>query len=624
MPSRGERGQALPLAAVGIFIMCLGVLATLNLGQAVHQKIKLQNTADSAAYTLATMEARTFNYIALLNRTQIAHYNLAMVVQSYITWAGFQLAVMGQAVDSLRTLANVFDAALQQLQGCRSSHDYGPRCEYFYGRPVQAQINIALALAEQSRKTALTAYQQAATIGHQIVEAMAIFNSKAVWQSQFIRAAMINAHLLTGMQNHIQKMDPDLSFTEGKSTLLNWLVNSALNSIEYYQAFDRSAGVNPFVYSLFRDIPQLASQDFFIKSNEGGQQAAGDNDAAEAYKVMSELIHAGRPWFVADRRATISFNRVRFIDLKGFKQGATEFTSRGQMNGAEVSAIREEDNYPVGTFLSSDDFLRSASATNTGGIAQITWQAGKPLGDAIAAYEKEGKHLRYDPGSGSGLIHFQGDSTTVQKPTSAQGFALGPTPHSPKVEGHADWPGFAPFFKFNARADRTADYNQPSTWIFLNKHHEDFQTDGESHASGRAPWYANFSWSHGTEQASLDTTIGGPRNSYLFEGLTVVSRGMAYYHRPREYKKAHRDDDAGVHVPAKSKGGWTEHPNFFNPFWRARLAPIGQKLQAFWDRWVSSRIGSSSEDAAVQTAVNILRNAQMDLITAAISALVTH
>ena len=51
--ARDERGQALPLAAVGILMMCLGVIVTLNLGQAVHEKIRLQNNADAAAYSLA-------------------------------------------------------------------------------------------------------------------------------------------------------------------------------------------------------------------------------------------------------------------------------------------------------------------------------------------------------------------------------------------------------------------------------------------------------------------------------------------------------------------------------------------------------------------------------------------
>ncbi len=39
------------------------------------------------------------------------------------------------------------------------------------------------------------------------------------------------------------------------------------------------------------------------------------------------------------------------------------------------------------------------------------------------------------------------------------------------------------------------------------------------------------------------------------EGLNVISRGQTYYHRP---------------------GNWAEQPNFFNPYWRPRLASVYQ------------------------------------------------
>ncbi len=37
--------------------------------------------------------------------------------------------------------------------------------------------------------------------------------------------------------------------------------------------------------------------------------------------------------------------------------------------------------------------------------------------------------------------------------------------------------------------------------------------------------------------------------------MNVISRGQTYYHRP---------------------GNWAEHPNFFNPYWRPRLASVYQ------------------------------------------------
>ena len=41
----------------------------------------------------------------------------------------------------------------------------------------------------------------------------------------------------------------------------------------------------------------------------------------------------------------------------------------------------------------------------------------------------------------------------------------------------------------------------------------------------------------------------------LYEGMTVLSRGQTYYHRP---------------------GNWAEQPNFFNPYWKPRLASVWQ------------------------------------------------
>jgi hypothetical protein len=42
-------------------------------------------------------------------------------------------------------------------------------------------------------------------------------------------------------------------------------------------------------------------------------------------------------------------------------------------------------------------------------------------------------------------------------------------------------------------------------------------------------------------------------------GMVALARGQAYYHRP---------------------GNWTEQPNFFNPYWRPRLASVSQGLEA--------------------------------------------
>ena len=49
-----------------------------------------------------------------------------------------------------------------------------------------------------------------------------------------------------------------------------------------------------------------------------------------------------------------------------------------------------------------------------------------------------------------------------------------------------------------------------------------------------------------------------------------MSRARVYYHRP---------------------DNWNEHPNFFNPYWRAQLAPIAPKLSSL----LTSTLGLDSE-----------------------------
>ena len=51
---------------------------------------------------------------------------------------------------------------------------------------------------------------------------------------------------------------------------------------------------------------------------------------------------------------------------------------------------------------------------------------------------------------------------------------------------------------------------------------------------------------------------------------------------------------------------------------------FGQKLQNFWDKYVTQKITSNSENQVIRGLVNLLRNAQMDLFTAVITGLITH
>jgi putative Flp pilus-assembly TadE/G-like protein len=99
---RSEEGQALVLAAVFGLVLMLCVLATVNLGRTVYDKIQLQAAADSAAYSEAALEARVMNFTAFTNRAMVVHYASMMAATSYLTWLHFVWAGLKPLLQVLR------------------------------------------------------------------------------------------------------------------------------------------------------------------------------------------------------------------------------------------------------------------------------------------------------------------------------------------------------------------------------------------------------------------------------------------------------------------------------------------------------------------------------------------
>ena len=599
---RGQRGQALPLGALGLLIMALAVIMTLNLGQAVHEKIRLQNSADAAAYSLAAMEARAFNFIALLNRTQIVHYNTAMALQSYLSYAGYCLAMFGTVKDLLVDLSLAIETGTKFPTPANI-----PYVAIFPVFKVMAQVaHIIYTVIDKVYE-----FLHLGTIP--TIEAMGIFNKAAIWQMQFIRALQINAHLITGMQDFVIKNDPAMTYT-GTNQMYNIMLNQVLNSLEFRQTFDRGAGLNPF---------WLDSIILGYKDMRAYKPNPTDEKVEDAQKIMAEIANSSRSNKNIYNRSLAGFGLTSWVvaSIMGKKMGQTRFVSKGQKAAPQVEEIRTEKEYPVGDTLASDDFLSMSFGYAFAGIAGVVIQGGSKVGDGIVASKEKNdrKHYKY-VGSGGG--------TTGGAP---EGFASlvvifpFPTGNIKRTfkknddQDHA-WPGLAPYFKFNPSSERNSDFNQPSTWIFLNKHHSAFQSGSGSR--GR-PWHYNFTWKNsggsanagiskegekigGAEyksEVSLDTTIGGARNHFLLEGLNVISRGMVYYHRP---------------------GEWGENPNLFNPFWRARLAPVGAKLMNVWDRFLGSKITTSSDSRVAKMVVNFVRNFVSDVFLRTVTGVMTH
>ncbi|MFL5320958.1 MAG: hypothetical protein ACJ790_14945 [Myxococcaceae bacterium] len=69
---KAQRGQAMVLSALSMFLLALMMILSFNVGHAVHEKIRLQQHSDAQAYSMAVVEARALNYFAVSNRALAA------------------------------------------------------------------------------------------------------------------------------------------------------------------------------------------------------------------------------------------------------------------------------------------------------------------------------------------------------------------------------------------------------------------------------------------------------------------------------------------------------------------------------------------------------------------------
>ncbi|OGA24042.1 MAG: hypothetical protein A3I02_14805 [Betaproteobacteria bacterium RIFCSPLOWO2_02_FULL_67_26] len=85
LPAR-QRGQALIFIGITTVIVLLGVILLYNVAQLTTQKMKLQNTADAAAYSGVLLEARDYNFSAYANRAMIANQVTVAQLIGTISW----------------------------------------------------------------------------------------------------------------------------------------------------------------------------------------------------------------------------------------------------------------------------------------------------------------------------------------------------------------------------------------------------------------------------------------------------------------------------------------------------------------------------------------------------------
>src|SRR5215217_5464994 len=203
-----QEGQALILAALMVLVMSIAVLTTVNIGHTVHERVRLQNTSDAAAYSMAAMEARAFNFYAYANRTQVSHYVSAMMWQSLLSLIYFTEAFFTDMYGFMRTLSpcggdgNVFwDVACPIIELIP-----------YIGQVIKA-IDTVIDLFRkmlEGFQSVLNGLNPDKIVGRWVIPAHRTLNAVLFSASQGVMMAT-SSHVMQTVHSLIQENDPDLS-----------------------------------------------------------------------------------------------------------------------------------------------------------------------------------------------------------------------------------------------------------------------------------------------------------------------------------------------------------------------------------------------------------------------------
>ncbi|MEE2836056.1 MAG: pilus assembly protein TadG-related protein [Myxococcota bacterium] len=522
---RARRGQSLVLAAVACLGLALGVLATVQMGRAVHQRIHVQNVADSAAYSVAAAQARAYNFWAFSNRAQITHYNAMMGLQAYASYLQF----MPYALASLSDTVYEASSVTAGFSCCFLIHGWGCGCRITLSGPrdlIPSLCRIALSARDamrNQRQLFERMHDVAATLDPLLAN---LRRTLEVANRTLVPAA--NAAMFQSAQDYIQ---------QGRRRLV--------------REMDDRVNAEPVAQGIDFLLDRM-NQTAFAATVEPTAMALAPraNNGEASRRIMAELANASRyDELVTNRRARGLFLGLQSsLLIGGETAGQTKLISQGRISNNASHPVPEitgnafdESIAPVGDYLASEDTFRYG--VPTWNFLMGEFRSTGDFGSYVVAGPGDRKLKKWDPNpSWQTICWGRLYGISARRGNNYDADESGPS-----------FDGIAPYMRFAARATAEQDFGQPSVYTFANKAARHIDRDGRS---GPA---LDFRLDTADRQNVRFNSRIGAEGGLLGQltGVNAVARALTYYHRP---------------------GNWAEHPNFFNPFWRAKLAPIGQRF----------------------------------------------
>ncbi|HSP81834.1 MAG TPA: pilus assembly protein TadG-related protein [Myxococcaceae bacterium] len=629
-----QEGQALVLACLLMLILSIALITTVNIGHSVHERIRLQNTADAAAYSTAAMEARAFNFYAFTNRTQVSHYVSAMMWQSLNSFLFFVQAFLTDIYGFMRTIGPCFPSDSREglwkvlcavLDNLPYINVIMKALDTIYTvlrgmlllmKPVMEPIDQILGrVVVPAHRMLNSVMAGAATTVMLSTSTYVLGTSNAIIQANDPNVDALVPQTLAGLINqclfnrtHFKEangtpfspvnpfgaLDPRERREESKVARAKRSMAGITNATRY--PCDSDGGVCPDTMVTDRRLGSLLPIPGWLKPLEGwlnslpkwgqtrfltyrlgygGMEATRGRDSKGRNKIrewrdlpntpmgmlaQGDVLGADDPYYIKLGPRSLVVIRNPFHCPKE-RSSSDKRTWRDCWGDP-----REEKNDTLKTSIwaMSDTDLRQGG---------IHWRVVFP-GEAseredrdVGLYESEPCLRRIFGKCVFRMSVYVANVRIDPRDRNHTWKGLAPFPHFEPGDYARDCArGFGESPSIQRMAEREDDFNQPSTWVLLNKSAEELHNPNADPTGPTRPLPGllneqgrlgvSFSSSR-TTTLELDNTrkklaVGG---FTISSGMSVISRGQTYYHRP---------------------GNWAEQPNFFNPYWRPRLAAVWQ------------------------------------------------
>lgn len=652
-----SEGQAMVLACLTILIVTIAVLTTVNLGHNIAERQRLQNTSDAAAYSMAALEARAFNFYAFVNRTHVSHYVTAMVWQSILSFTYFTEAFVVDVYGMAKTLFPCADAGFPMENLCDVFFSsLGPMVRMVYNF-VKQYLDMYRQLVKGYIEY-LKAQDPDDHIGREVIPLYFAMNAMLTGAAEATLQATLQQVKSTS-SDVVMANDRNVGPT-GARMLSGALSSCILSRTHMREAWHTEGSQLPWGINHFLHLNPLARSDtskisrakramgsvsnatrFGLDAKNNGNGGVAGPGWVTSRKI-NDIIEFPSDWKdlhdAIEKMQEWKWGQTKMLSSSGNHRNGRNWPNDNNLafGGNRIRDWADPPNAPDGMLAQGDD-LGSDDVYNINvgpdefhilGFDIKNPFACKPnenpdecWGDPRLGLHDSG-HLPYRfmmktsiwaLSSGRPSIHYR--LVSMHRPGRPHPIEAGPanlpTPYNPidnpdqdiginriqvahflglrfykyignvrgVEDGNHPWQGIAPFphlepgdygaqcgwgqnatgvASLSRAAPRTREFNQPSSFVALQKSPTELQNAGDPTQGNNKPALLNAKGelAFGFTSSGAKLALDNARDNFLgAKGLYVISRGQTYYHRP---------------------GNWHEHPNFFNPYWRPRLASVLQ------------------------------------------------